>query len=356
MTNLERLKQTLASKNIDSMLVSDIPSVQWATNFTGSNGQILLHEGNGTFVTDSRYTLQAGEQVKPLPVAAYNGTMNAAEFLAGEARKLGMKKVGFESGSVSYQTYADWKDKFGEIELVPVKNLVGPLRAVKSPEEVEKIRVACALADQCVEHVTRLIQPGVSEFDIGLEIEFFFRRHRAEIGFDPIVASGPRSALPHGRASERKLEAGDLITLDLGCKLDGYCSDITRTFGVVELDEKSRSLYDLVLKAQIASIEAIKPGVSGKAVDQVARDIFAEANMAQYFGHGLGHGLGKLVHDSGSLSPRSDTIIEPGMVLTVEPGLYLEGFGGVRIENDVVVTESGCEILDHYPKELLIFP
>lgn len=353
---VERVLKAMEADGLDAMLFTSSDTVQWMTGFTGSSAQVLLAGGRGEFITDSRYTIQAHEQVRDLPTVTQTPGSAQADFIAERIKNFGISRLGFEASAVNYATFQDWQEKFAGVELVPVKNLIGPLRSVKMPEEVEAIRRACKLADKCIEYIHRHIQAGVSEYEIGLEIEFFYRRNGAEIGFEPIVASGERSARPHGRPSEKKIERGDFVTIDCGAKLDGYCSDITRTFVVGEASGRHREVYEAVLEAEVAAIEAIKPGLSGKEVDQVARDILAKYDLAQYFGHGLGHGLGRLVHDAGSLSPRSDTILEPGMVLTIEPGVYIEGFGGVRIEDDIVVTEHGCEVLTSYPKELAILP
>ena len=238
---------------------------------------------------------------------------------------------------------------------MPAPDIFTDLRLIKTSEEIEKIRMACRLADKCFEHVLRLLQPGVSEWDISLDIEFFFRRNMAEIGFSPIVASGHRSALPHGRASEKKLEAGDFVTLDFGAKLDGYCSDMTRTMVLAPLSERHKHVYDCVLEAQLAALAFMKPGVSAHDVDAAARDTLAKYDLAQYFGHGLGHGLGRNVHDGGRLGTNSKTILATGQVWTVEPGVYIEGFGGVRIEDDVVVTETGIESSPTPPKSFLSY-
>jgi len=356
MSNINRTRAALADKGISAMLLSDMNSVQWATGFTGSAGQVLLTATDGVFITDSRYTVQAGEQVQDVPVVSYAGATDPAEFLKSQADKLGITKLGFESNTVSYSQYQTWSEKLAPIELVSVPTLTGPLRAVKTPDEVEKIRRACKLADACLEHVTRMIQIGVTEYDINLDVEFFFRRNGAELAFDPIVVSGVNSARPHGRASNKKLESGDFLTLDLGCRLDGYCSDITRTFVVGEATDRHERIYNQVLKSQIAALDAMRAGVNGRDVDRVARDVLGEEDLAEYFGHGLGHGLGRLVHDPGGMSPRMDFTLEAGMVMTVEPGVYIEGFGGVRIEDDALVTDTGIEILTFFPKEFTVLP
>lgn len=356
MSRLELIRTAFAERGVPAMLLSDLHSMQWATGFTGSAGQVVLTATDGVFITDSRYTIQAGEQVTDLPVASYGGSTGPIDFLKQQLDKLGVTKLGFESNSVNYQQFLEWQEKLAPIELVPVANLTPPLRAVKTEDEIEKIRRACKLADACMEHIVRMIQPGVTEYDVNLDVEFFFRRQGAELAFEPIVVSGLRSALPHGRASEKKLEVGDFVTLDFGCKVDGYCSDITRTFVVGEATERHERIYNQVLKAEVAAIEMMRAGVNGRDVDKRAREVLAEADLAEYFGHGLGHGLGRLVHDPGGMSPRADFMLKEGMVFTVEPGVYLADFGGVRIEDDVVVRETGVEILTHFPKHLMVLP
>jgi Xaa-Pro aminopeptidase len=201
-----------------------------------------------------------------------------------------------------------------------------------------------------------MLQPGATEYDIGLEIEFFFRRNNADLAFAPIVVSGERSARPHGHPSEKRLESGDFVTMDFGAKLNGQCSDLTRTVVIGEATDRHRQVYAAVLEAELAGIAALKPGAKARDVDAIAREVLGKAQLAEYFGHGLGHGLGSVVHDLGRLAPTSTDIIEVGQVWTVEPGVYIPGFGGVRIEDDVLVTESGPEVLTHTPKEFLVLP
>ncbi|MCW5940713.1 MAG: aminopeptidase P family protein [Fimbriimonadaceae bacterium] len=356
MNNVDRLRERMADAGVDALLLSHVPNVQWLTGFTGSAGSVLLTETDGVFMTDSRYTLQAAEEVSDLPVRTFANPVRQADFLAKNAHDLGLTRVGFEREFVTYGAYQDWQRAFAEIELYPAEDLVASLRAVKSADEIAKIRRACALTDACLEHVVRLIQPGVREWDVLMEIEFFFRRQGADKAFEPIVVSGERSARPHGHASDKTLAVGDFVTLDLGAMVDGFCGDVTRTFVVGEATDRHREIYAQVLRAEQECCAALLPGANGKDVDALARRILDEKDLARYFGHGLGHGLGRLVHDSGRLGPTSDQPIEVGQVWTVEPGVYIEGFGGVRIEDDVLVTESGPEILTHFDRELLVLP
>lgn len=353
MSNQEKLREAITSYGLDAMLVSQIDNVQWATGFSGSNGFLLLTPRDERFVTDGRYTLQAKEQLPGTRIEVYNPGTDPDTFMASNAREMGISRIGFEADAMTYAAHRKLAEKFSGIELVPIEGLFSELRVVKAPEEIEKIRAACKLADACFEHVQRMIQVGVSEYDISLDIEFFFRRNGAEIAFSPVVVSGARSAFPHGRASEKKLESGDFLTLDFGAKLDGYCSDITRTVVVGEVTERHREVYNTVLGSQMAALEAMKPGAQAREIDAISRNAMGED--AKYFTHGLGHGLGRLVHDAGRLNSTSDTVLARGQVWTVEPGIYIPGFGGVRIEDDVVVTDSGIDNFTMASKELLVF-
>ncbi len=356
MSNLSRLRSEMASRKVDAFFVSDIESVGWLTGFTGSSGYAIVTPTAGRFVSDSRYTIQAAEQVKDLPTFTADSKIDRLSFLATNIQELGIKKLWFDGTKVSFDQYGKLAGKLNGTELVSGTDPIAPLRLIKSPAEVEKIREACKLADACLDHVVRLIRPGVSEWDLNLEVEFYYRRQGAELAFEPIVVSGNNSARPHGRATHKLLENGDFLTIDCGAKLDGYCSDITRTFVVGKASDRHKEVYNQVLKSQVAAIAAIKPGAIGRDVDKVSRDVLAEKDLAQYFGHGLGHGLGQLVHDGGALNPSSDTVLAEGQIWTVEPGAYIEGFGGVRIEDDVVVTAGGCEVLTHFPKDLMELP
>jgi Xaa-Pro aminopeptidase len=351
-SNLSRLTAALAQSDVPALLVSDNVNVGWLTGFTGSFGAAVVTPTGGVFVTDSRYTLQAGQEVQGLEVRSFSNPKKFTDVLGEVVRDLGVKRLAFEP-SVTYATWNDWKSALPDVEWVPNGELLKPLRMVKSADEVAKVREACKLADACVAHVVRMLQPGVAEYDIGLDIEFFLRRNGAEVGFSPIVASGPNSARPHARPTDRKLESGDFVTLDLGARLDGYCSDITRTFVIGKASDRHREVYDQVLKAEQSCVQALKPGVPCKDVDALARTILDEKGLAKHFGHGLGHGLGRAVHDLGSLSPSSSDTVTAGQVWTVEPGVYIEGFGGVRIEDDVHVTPDGPETLTASPRELI---
>lgn len=354
MKKLKRFRDRLSEMGERCALLTNMDNVRWVTGFTGSSAIVLTNLEAGVFITDSRYDQQAREQVPDIDIIIYSNPQTMAQSAAEQARRLGMDSVAIESEHMSVASFKNYEKEFGDIALNPVEGLAGPLRMTKSSDEIDKIKVACALADACYEHALRMVQVGVAEYDIALDIEFYFRRNKAELAFSPIVVSGERSARPHGVPSEKKLEKGDFVTMDFGAKLDGYCSDLTRTVVVGEASDRHREVYDAVLQSQIAAIKAIKPGMKASEVDAVSRDLLASQGLAEYFGHGLGHGLGSVVHDVGRMGPTSTDSIEVGQVWTIEPGVYIPNFGGVRIEDDVVVTESGCEVLTHAPKALQI--
>ena len=349
---LDRLRAKMAEEGVPALFVSNITNVQWLTGFTGSSGFAIVTADDAVFITDSRYTIQAGEQVKGMKIEWFQRPTKFEDFVTQHMKSLGVTRCGFET-SVTYSTWKNWIEKI-DVDWYDAPDCIKPLRMIKSDEEVALIKEACAITDACLEHLQGLCQIGRSEYDIQLDLEFFLRRQGADIAFHPIVVSGANSARPHGFATEKLLKSGDFLTFDLGAKKNGYCSDITRTFVVGEVSDRHREIYNLLLKSQVAAVEALIPGTPASEPDRISREILDELDLSQYFGHGLGHGLGRDVHDFGGLGPNSTDTIEVGQVWTVEPGVYIEGFGGARIEDDVLVTADGPEILTHFPKELIV--
>jgi Xaa-Pro aminopeptidase len=342
----------MVEAGLPALLASNIHNVRWLSGFTGSFGFVVLTPSEAAFFSDSRYTAQAESEVLTMAVATCGSPRSPFDLVREWLHGHGVAEIGFEAASVPYATWESWQRLLAPTALIPAPDIIGKLRMVKSDLELARIRDACGIADACVAHVSRMIQPGVCEHDISLDIEFFIRRSGAQIAFLPGVTSGERSALPHGRATDKRLQEGDFVILDLGAQVDGYVSDITRSFVVGAPTERHRKIYETVLRAQTACIEALVPGANGKKIHQMAIDILAEQGLAQYFGHGLGHGIGLEVHDGGRLHVSTDQVIEVGQVWTIEPGVYIPGFGGVRIEDDVLVTEAGPEVLTHAPKHL----
>ena len=355
MDNVEKMRAALRDAKTENFLVSDLANVFWLTGFSGSFGSALVTPTQNLLLSDSRYTLQAQEQATGWDVRTFANPTDSTDFLREQLERLGVAALHFDKAVVTVGLLEKWTEKLPKIALFPSTDPIGELRRIKSDAEIARIRAACRLADGCLEHITRLVRPGITENELALEIEIFFRKNGAIPAFTPIVVSGERSARPHGLPSDKALEVGDFVTFDLGARLNGYCSDITRTFVIGDPTERHTAVYQQVLKAQEAAIAALRPDAKTNEVDALARRILDETDLGQYFGHGLGHGLGALVHDSGRLSPTVEEKIAAGQVWTVEPGVYIEGFGGVRIEDDVLVTPDGPEILTHFPKTLMSF-
>lgn len=355
MNNLSRVRAKMAERGVPAIFVSDILNVRWLCGFTGSTAFCVVTPDRALFLTDGRYTIQAQQEVQDFEVNTFGPPTTWNQHLGAAFQQAGVSTLAFET-SAKYAQVEDWRAAFPKVEWTPLDGLLSDLRMIKTSDEIEKIKAACRLADATMEHAVRLLQPGITEMDVLLDLEFFIKRQGAVPAFDAIVVSGPNSARPHGKPGDRRLQSGDFVTLDLGARLDGYNSDITRTFVIGEASDRHQRIYNAVLKAEEKAIAFMKPGVSGKEVDARARQVLAEDDLEQYFAHGLGHGLGLNVHDYGGLSTRSTDVLAPGMVFTVEPGVYIEDFGGVRIEDDVVVTETGVEVLTHFPKELMVLP
>lgn len=350
----ERLQEVLKREGIEAFLVTKPVNVRYLTGFTGSAGSALVSPGGAWLFTDFRYLEQASQQASWIDVVSISRNLpqKGREVL----ESIGASSVAFESDHMVYSLVQELTDAWEGLELVPRKNLVEDLRVIKDQEELDLIARAVEIQDQAFDRILPLIKPGVTEESIAVHLIHQVMLLGGESSsFDPIVASGPRSALPHGRASSRVIKDGDLVTIDAGSRFGGYASDMTRTVAVGRMDDRKREIYELVLQAQLAGVEAVRAGMTGPQVDGVARKIIADAGYGDQFGHGLGHGVGLEVHERPSLSPLAgDEVLKPGMVVTVEPGIYLPGWGGVRIEDMVVVTEEGPRILTGTSKELLV--
>jgi Xaa-Pro aminopeptidase len=335
---------------LDALVVSDLTNIGYLCGFDGSAALIVVTAEMPVFITDGRYASAVSAQMPEFTVFEARGSGGYAEALAVVLRGAnGVARVGFEGGNVTVDLLRSWRKQAPELRWAPGSNLIPRLRMVKDESEIDAIRNAIRIAEGAFAVMQEHIRPGISERDFALEIEFTMRRMGADApSFDTIVASGPNGAHPHHHASTRRFDAGDLVTLDWGARANGYCSDITRTFAVPgkPVDETLAHVHNVVLDAMNQAIDACIPSANGKEVDAVARGIIAAAGYGDAFKHSLGHSLGREVHDGPSLSQRSEkAILEPGMVTTVEPGIYLDGLGGVRIEEDVLVTEDGPVVL-----------
>ncbi len=352
--HIDRARRYLGTSGVDALLLSKDENRRYVTGFSGSAGIGVVTRDAALLVVDFRYYEQAAEQAPGCEIV--RGATDLPGALAEAVRPRELRRIGFEAESVPYAQAERLREKLRPAELVPLAD-VDRLRWVKDEEEVAAIERAAKISDAGFAHVLTVLRPGMTERDAAVEFEAFMRRAGAErLSFDLVFASGPRSALPHGRATGRVLQAGDLVTVDFGPVCDGYTSDCTRTVVLGRADERQREIYAVVLRAQRGAIEAVRAGASSRAVDQAGREIIAAAGYGEAFGHGLGHGIGLEIHEGPALSPRMDVPLEAGMVLTIEPGVYLPGWGGVRIEDDVVETADGCRVLTHAPKELIELP
>jgi Xaa-Pro aminopeptidase len=350
----DRLTERLPDAGIDVLLVTDLINVRYLTGYTGSNGIALIGADMRTFVTDFRYVEQAAEEVYP----EFDRRRSAQHLLEGveDPLRTGDLRLGFEAAHMTVSQHARLRELLpSRIELVATSGLVEELRAVKQPEEVAAIKAAAALADEAFAQLVAGGLTGQTERDLALKLEYELRRHGAERpSFDPIVAAGPHGALPHARPRDELVAAGELVVIDWGAQLDGYCSDCTRTLATGDVDDEAQEIYQLVLDAQLAALDEVKPGVVARDVDSVPRAAITAAGYGDQFGHGLGHGVGLEVHEAPRLAQPSEAVLMPGNVVTVEPGIYLPGRFGVRIEDLVVVTDDGSEILTSISKELSV--
>ncbi|HWI75012.1 MAG TPA: Xaa-Pro peptidase family protein [Baekduia sp.] len=352
MERSDRLAAKLAERGLDALLVTDLVNVRWLTGFTGSNGLAVVGPGDQRlFLTDFRYLTQSGEQLD----AGWHREI-APEILQAAAATFVPGRVGFDDAHLSVKDHAALAGRVPEgVELVAAGGAVEELRAVKDAGELEQIRAAAKLADAALTEVLGRGLAGRTERDVALDIEVTMRKAGAEgASFAPIVASGEHSALPHAVPRDVAIPKGTFVTIDWGAQLDGYASDCTRTYATGELDPRDREIYEIVLKAQLESLAAVRAGAGGREVDAVARDIITAAGHGEHFGHGLGHGVGAEVHEGPRLSQRSEATLEAGQVVTVEPGVYVPGAIGVRIEDLAIVTEDGAEVLTGLPKELQV--
>lgn len=345
-------RECLKRSQADLLLVTNLSNIRYLTGFTGSEATLVLGPDDAWFLTDSRYTSQANAEVGGAKVIQFSNKM---ESVTGVIRDTGAAKVAFEAGCVSVQVYQELCAKLAGVAWIPVDADLVALRGVKDAGELAILEEVASIASQALMEIVGQVRPGAVESDIAWALEVAMRTGGAEgKSFDFIVASGERGALPHGRASEKRIAAGELVTIDYGAFYRGYCSDETVTVAVGQPDSRRLEIYETVRTAQQLAIDAVKPGLLFRDIDAKARDYIAQKGFGEYFGHGLGHGVGLDIHEYPTASPKSTTVIREGMVFTVEPGIYIPGFGGVRIEDTVVVEKDGCRRITKVPKELMI--
>jgi len=345
---LERLRQRFDEKEIDGLFISQPANIRYLSGFDGSAGYLLITAQDAILATDFRYVAQAKRQAPECQIFRTSG--NIGDWFPGLVSGLRVKQLGFEAGHVTFSLYGKLSGILSKaqlpLRLIPVEGLAEDLRAIKEPEEIKFITRASAISDAAFEYAETIIRPGISEQELAWEIESFMREKGSQaLPFEVIVASGPNSALPHARPSSRQLALGEPIVIDLGARASGYCSDLTRTICLGDADEKFNRIYDTVLGAQLAAIAMIREGMSGQEADKMARIVIEEAGYGEAFGHALGHGIGLSPHEAPRLGPNSMEPLASGMVFTIEPGIYLDGWGGVRIEDTVVMEDGKIRVI-----------
>ena len=347
-----RLTPFFEGNNLDAILFTNLANIRYLCGFSGSDGVLLLARDEAWFLCDSRYTTQAAEEVRGAEVREFSAKYEAVCSLITDRN---IRRFGIEATHMLVSDFRQLSERLDRCELVGIGAALDSIRSCKDQDEIGVLGCVAALASASLEAVLASLVPGVRETDFALELEIEMRRRGAEArAFDFIVASGERGAMPHGKASDKLLRSGELVTIDFGAVKDGYHSDETVTVAVGRPSGRGREIHDIVRQAHDRAIAAVRPGVSCRDLDAVARDYIREQGYGDYFGHGLGHGVGLEIHEKPVVSPRSEAVVEEGMVFTIEPGIYIPGFGGVRIEDTVAVTADGCVILTQSPKDLIL--
>ena len=350
------LKNILSDKSLDGLLITDPYSLRYYTGFRGGEGIAVVLNDRYILITDSRYTEAAGKESE-FEVIEFSVKRPVKDILK-DVLKSDISTIGFEDQSITYAEFKKYNEYFLEISkdivMSPIGNALLLPRQIKTSEEIELLRHAEHIGDMAFKDILGILKPGMTELEVAAELEYSMKKHGASgFSFDTIAASGVHSSMPHAIPSAKKLENGDFLTMDFGCLYEGYCSDMTRTVVIGKASDEQKEVYNIVLKAQLAVLEKVKAGLICKDVDAIARDIIKEEGYDGYFGHGLGHSVGLYIHESPAFNTRDESVLKAGMVITDEPGIYLPGKFGVRIEDMILITEDGYENLAESPKELI---
>lgn len=353
MNHFKQIAAKLADYGIDAMMITSQPGEIYASGFYGE-GIALVSKAESVYITDSRYIEIAEKTVKDATVLMVDRGRNYTALVNEFLDRLKIKKLGVEERYLSLAAYQDYAEKL-HAELVPAGKLVLELRAGKDRSELECLIKAQRIAEKALDEILRFIKPGVTEREVAAKLTYDMLRFGAEKNsFDPIVASGPNGSMPHAVPGDRPIQSGDFVTMDFGCIWGHYCSDMTRTIAVGQPTEEMAKVYDLVLKAQLAGIAASRAGVTGKSIDAAARKVIEDGGYGKYFGHGYGHSVGLEIHENPNANTSDETPMPVGAVVSAEPGIYLPGRFGVRIEDVVIMEEGGCQVITKAPKELII--
>ena len=348
---VETFVAKMEAQGLDGIIINNLKNVYYLTGFWGSNGTVFISRDRRVLVTDSRYIVAAKQEVHGFEIVADRDELAV---IAGMVKDAGLAKIGFED-EISVAYFKRLEGLFAGVELTPVTNFVQELRMIKDAEEIAAIRKACSISDQAFADALDFIKPGKTEIEIANFLDFRMRELGASgLSFDTILASGVNSSKPHAHPMHKPVELGEAITMDFGCLYDHYVSDMTRTIYLGHVSDEEQEIYNTVLKANQALIDQAKDGLGFREFDKIPRDIIIEAGYGDYFTHGIGHGIGLDIHEEPYFSQTSKEVIKAGMVLTDEPGIYLDEKYGVRIEDDILITETGCELLTLAPKELIV--
>lgn len=356
MKRVEKLTERLQEEKLDGILLISDSNIRYITGFTGSESYVIVSIAGRGFITDSRYTEQAEAECEDFEIIRWRSPApGLVETIQSTCEKYGITRLGFEKNKVAYELYEKLSGNLKGIELVPTLGLVEGIRYVKDKDEAECIRKAASIADEAFSEILEYIKVGVTEKDVERELQYLIKKKGADdIGFPTIVAAGKRSSLPHAIPSDKVIEKGDFVTMDFGAMYKGYRSDMTRTIVVGEADARQREIYGIVKAAQEKAESVMKAGVVGKVPDDNGRGYIKDAGYGDNFGHGLGHGVGLDIHEEPFMSPTCSRVLEEGCIITVEPGVYIPDWGGVRIEDTVLVGKDGVEILTKSTKELVV--
>lgn len=354
MNRLEKIKSNFSELSIDSFLVKNLPNIRYVSGFSGSAASLLITKDKDHFITDFRYKSQSAKEVyHNFEILIY--VQNSMMFLKDLIQMHNLKRIGFESNFLTFNDAENLRKEFSDVEFVPVDSLIEKIVICKNEKEIELTKKAVDITDRTFSDLLNIIKPGMTEREVSAHISYLQKLYGADgDSFDAIVASGERSAFPHARPTDKKIISGELLKLDFGCTVEGMKSDMTRTIAIGNVSDECKNIYNIVKEAQQRALDTVKAGINTKVLDASARDFIKEKGYGNNFGHGLGHGLGYDIHEKPAVNERSDYKLEVNNIITIEPGIYVEGLGGVRIEDDVIVKENGCEILNKSSKELIV--
>ena len=354
MNNVEKIRQKLAEKDLDAVIIENEKNQRYAAGFPFTDGSVIVAKDGAWLITDSRYIEAANLRAEGVTVLLYNKEKPLKAFISELVSDAGVNRLGIEENSMSYGRWLALKEQLS-CELVPAQYIFSDLRASKSEEEIGYMKEAQAISEAALDEVLGIIRPGMTESEIAAELVYRMLRHGSEgNSFDPIVVAGAKTSMPHGVPGDNIVKDGDFLTMDFGCIRNGYCSDMTRTVAVGHADDEMRKIYAIVLEAQLAGIAASRAGIPGCEIDAAARKVICDAGYGEYFGHGYGHSLGLDIHETPNANPLGKAIMPVGAVVSAEPGIYLPGRFGVRIEDVVVMREGGCEVITKAPKQLIV--